>query len=130
FGRSEDRKARAIVCDASQLCPNPLAAAEEESFGFFRHRALLLLAFLSANRLGCVLNAFALVGLGRSVGPDIGCYLAHSLAVSARVVPHIARECLVSFFGATVTAPSTIDVVTSLLSMRLNAPNCPLAVSV
>src|SRR5262249_15446041 len=44
--------------------------------------ALLLLAFLSANRLGGVFNAFALVRLGRSVGADISCYLAHSLAVS------------------------------------------------
>ena len=34
------------------------------------------------------------------------------LLTSARVVPHIARDCLVSLAGAIVTAPSAIVAVT------------------
>src|SRR5437879_5681645 len=48
----------------------------------FSDIALLLLAFLSANRLGGIFDAFALVGFRWSVGADISSYLAHSLTVS------------------------------------------------
>ena len=52
------------------------------------------------------------------------------LSTSARVVPHIARDCLVSLFGAIVTVLSAIEAVTSLLTTRLNVPRLPLALSV
>ncbi len=52
------------------------------------------------------------------------------LLTSARVVPHIARDCLVSLSGAIVTAPSVIEAVTSLLTTKLSVPSPPLAVRV
>ena len=52
------------------------------------------------------------------------------LFTNARVVPHIARACFVSFFGAIVTAPSAMAAVTSLLTTRRNVPRLPLALSV
>src|SRR5260370_19583320 len=47
------------------------------------------------------------------------------LFTNARVVPHIARACFVSFFGAIVTTPSATTAVTSLLTTRRNAPRLP-----
>src|SRR5256885_16602827 len=52
------------------------------------------------------------------------------LLTSARVVPHIARDRLLSLFGAIVTAPSATVAVTSSLTARLNVPSCPLAVRI
>src|SRR5258707_638025 len=52
------------------------------------------------------------------------------LFTNARVVPHIARACFVSFFGAIVTAPSAMAAVTSLLTTRRNVPRLPLALRV
>src|SRR4051794_9020744 len=52
------------------------------------------------------------------------------LLTSARVVPHIARACLLSSFGAIVTASSSTVAVTSLLTTRLSVPSRPFAVSV
>jgi hypothetical protein len=52
------------------------------------------------------------------------------LLTSARVVPHIARDRLVSLFGAIVTVPSAIEASTSLLTTMFNVPSLPLAVSV
>src|SRR5690348_4535049 len=52
------------------------------------------------------------------------------LLTSARVVPHIARACLLSLFGAIVTAPSATVAATSLLTTRLSVPSRPFAVSV
>jgi hypothetical protein len=60
-----------------------LAPAQEESFGLLRHRALLLFAFLSANDLGCVPDALALVGFGWPIGTDVGRNLTYPLTVGS-----------------------------------------------
>src|SRR5260370_32105908 len=44
---------------------------------------LLLLAFLAPDRLGRILDALALVGLGRTQAADLGRELAHLLAIGA-----------------------------------------------
>src|SRR5712691_9245322 len=53
------------------------------SSGLFDMAALLLLAFLAANRLVAVLDPLALVGLGRAERPDLGGDLADALAIGA-----------------------------------------------
>src|ERR1700732_4479137 len=49
----------------------------------FSDIGLLLLAFLAADRLGRVLDPFALIGFRRTVGADLGRDLADPLAVGA-----------------------------------------------
>src|ERR1700758_2164280 len=62
--RAEHRKARSIVCRTTQIVADPLATAQEESFGFLRHKTLLLFAFLPTDVLGGVSDTLALVGFG------------------------------------------------------------------
>src|SRR4029077_16379944 len=53
------------------------------SSGLFDMVALLLLAFLAANRLVAILDPLALVGLGRAERADLGGDLADALTIGA-----------------------------------------------
>src|SRR6516164_4456494 len=81
--RAEHRKTRSIVCRPTQIVADALTTAQEESFGFFRHKALLLFAFLPANVLGCVSDTFAFVGFGWPISTDVGRDLTHALPIGS-----------------------------------------------
>src|SRR5271165_6579051 len=81
--RAEHRQTRSIVCRTAQFVADPLATTQEESFGFLRHKALLLFAFLPANVLGCVSDTFAFVGFGWPISTDVGRDLTDALAIGS-----------------------------------------------
>src|SRR5438094_9520088 len=103
--RAEHRQPGPALGGMTQLEADPFAPAAEQPLCLVRdfalHRALLLLAFLAADRLVAVLDPLALVGLGRTERADLGGDLADPLAVGAAdgdrgrplaVDPHLLRD--------------------------------------
>src|SRR5215469_13225991 len=84
-GGAEHRKAWPLDLGARDAAANAGATPLEEVLCLARHlsRPLLLLAFLAADRLGLVLDALALVGLGLAEAADHRGDLADALPVGA-----------------------------------------------
>src|SRR5215471_16504037 len=78
--RAEYRKAWPIVCNTAQFRPHAPPPAQKKGLGLVRHW-LFLLAFLAADRLRRIFDAFALIRLGRPETADLGGDLPDALAV-------------------------------------------------
>ena len=85
LARAEDAEARTAVRSLTQRITRATLATGEQCFGVGHVGSpLLLLAFFAADRFRRVLDAFALVGLGRTERTDLGRQLGQLVADGGR----------------------------------------------